>query len=206
VTHSETINEIAAALAKAQGQIEGAKKDKKNPHLKNDYADLASVWDACREALTTNGLSVAQAAETNGEGAYGVTTMLMHSSGQWMSGTLYLRPMKDDPQGAGSALTYARRYALAAMVGVAPADDDGNAASQKPEQKVAVTTTKQIKPANFDNWLVDLEAVADEGTPALEAAWRKSAPEYRAYFTLFDNQKWEAIKAKAARVPQMVTA
>ena len=197
MTHSEQNNELSAALAKAQGQIQGAKKDSTNPHFKSDYADLASVWDACRQALSGNGLSVAQSAE-NSEHGYGVTTLLMHSSGQWLRGTLYLKPMKDDPQGAGSALTYARRYALAAMVGVAPDDDDGNAASEKPSSKpVSVATTP---PKGYADWLADLEAVADEGTESLQKAWKASDVTLRDYLTKTKSKAWESIKLKAAQV------
>jgi hypothetical protein len=124
---SEQINELAAALAKAQGAIKGATKDTANPFFKSKYADLASVWDACRAELTANGLSIIQTTDDS-QGVTVVTT-LAHSSGQWIRGRLTMRPVKDDPQGIGSAITYARRYALAAMVGVAPEDDDGNAAS-----------------------------------------------------------------------------
>lgn len=199
MTHSETINEIAAALAKAQAQIEGAKKDKVNPHFRNDYADLASVWDACREALTKNQLSVAQAAESGSEGSYGVTTMLLHSSGQWMAGTLYLKPAKDDPQGAGSALTYARRYALAAMVGIAPADDDGNAASQKPSAGAVVA----MPPKGYADWLLDLEAKADEGTEALQKTWKASEAGMRDHLTKTAAPRWEAIKSRAAKAAKV---
>jgi hypothetical protein len=191
MTHSEQINELAAALAKAQGQIEGAKKDSINPHFKNRYADLASVWDACREALTTNGLSVVQSAE-NCEAGYGVTTMLLHTSGQWMRGTLYLKPAKDDPQGAGSALTYARRYALAAMIGIAPEDDDANAASQKP--------VVAAMPLGFQQWLHDLIAVSEEGTEELQKFWKASHLVYREFLTQTNNKQWESIKSKAATI------
>lgn len=130
---SEQINELAAALAKAQGEIKSAAKDSTNPHFKSKYADLASVWDACRAALSKNGLSVAQITATTEAGKVRVTTTLMHSSGQWIEGDLDVKPMQDTAQGIGSTVTYCRRYALAAMVGVAPDDDDdGNAASERP--------------------------------------------------------------------------
>lgn len=128
--HSETISDLAAALAKAQGAMKGAAKDSENPHFRSRYADLASVWDACRDALSANGLSVAQVMDGDDPATVTVVTVLMHASGQWMSSRLTMRPVKPDPQGVGSAITYARRYALAAMVGVAPEDDDGNAASR----------------------------------------------------------------------------
>lgn len=126
---SETIASLAGALSKAQAKIEGAKKDSNNPHFKSKYADLASVWDACREALTSEGLSIAQMPGACASGQMEMTTMLMHSSGEWIRETLTIPLQKVDAQGYGSATTYARRYSLAAMVGVAPDDDDGNAAS-----------------------------------------------------------------------------
>ena len=132
---SEQINELAAALAKAQGQIQAASRDRENPHFRSRYADLASVWDACRVALSANGLAVVQGPALADRGV-SVTTRLLHSSGQWAESTLMLPMDKATAQGAGSAITYARRYALAAMVGVAPDDDDdGNAASQQPAQQ-----------------------------------------------------------------------
>lgn len=121
---SDQINEIAGALAKAQGVVKGASKDATNPHFRSKYADLASVWDACRAALSENGIAVVQGPSSNDDGSVSVVTMLCHSSGQWMSETLSVKPVKADAQGIGSAITYLRRYGLAAMVGVAPDDDD----------------------------------------------------------------------------------
>lgn len=129
---SEQINELAGALAKAQGKITGALKDSANPFFKSKYADLASVWDACRGPLSENGLAIVQQTESDDSGVYVVTT-LAHSSGQWMRSRLRLTPKDDTPQAMGSAITYGRRYALAAAVGVAQVDDDGNAASGKSE-------------------------------------------------------------------------
>jgi len=121
------IAELAAALCKAQAQMEGAKKDANNPHFKTNYADLASVWSAIREPLTKNGLSVVQLLRSI-QGGVEVETILMHTSGQQISDVFAVPASKQDAQGYGSAATYARRYALMAMVGVAPEDDDGNAA------------------------------------------------------------------------------
>lgn len=129
-TMSPAINELATALAKAQGAMENALKDTSNPFFKSKYADLASVWGAARKPLSDNGLSVIQT--TNGDtDVVTVITTLFHSSGQWIRGTLRMRPVKNDPQGVGSCITYARRYALAAMVGVAPEEDDGEAATRR---------------------------------------------------------------------------
>ncbi len=131
---SETIGELAKALCKVQSGLKPALKDSQNPFFKSSYADLNSVWDACRELLTSNGLAVAQMNLPTENGVI-VETMLMHSSGEWISGELFLPLAKHDPQGVGSALTYGRRYGLAAMVGiVADVDDDGNHASGKTQQ------------------------------------------------------------------------
>jgi hypothetical protein len=139
MNRSESIKELATALAKAQGAIEGAKKDSQNPFFKSSYADLASVWDACRKPLSSNGLSVVQTVNDNGGVQY-LETILLHVSGEWISGAIQLNPTQPTPQGIGSAITYMRRYGLQAMVGIAPEDDDGNAASGKQKQ--------QEKPSN----------------------------------------------------------
>jgi len=130
-TMSASIGKLADALAKAQGEIEAAKIDSENPFFKSQYADLESVWNACRKSLSKNGLAVVQTL-AGGLDNVSVVTTLVHSSGEWIRGRLVLKPTKADPQGIGSAITYARRYSLAAVAGVAPAgeDDDGNAASQ----------------------------------------------------------------------------
>ena len=125
---SEQINELATALSKAQAKIIGALKDAANPFFKSKYADLSSVWDAVREPLTANGLAVIQTTSAPQDGsAVIVTTMLAHSSGQWVRDSLTLTPAKRDPQGIGSAITYGRRYALAAITGCPQIDDDGEA-------------------------------------------------------------------------------
>jgi hypothetical protein len=125
---SEQIGELAAALAIAQGKITGALKDSANPFFKSKYADLASVWDACRGPLSDNGIAVIQMTESDDSGVFVVTT-LAHKSGQWIRSRLRLTPKDTTPQAMGSAITYGRRYGLAAAVGVAQVDDDANAAS-----------------------------------------------------------------------------
>lgn len=124
---SEQCADLFAAIAAAQGEIEGAKKDSTNPHFKSSYADLASVRDVTREPLAKNGLAILQWPRTT-EGGVEIETVLTHASGQYMSGVLWLPCGKFDAQGIGSAITYGRRYALMAVTGVAPVDDDGNAA------------------------------------------------------------------------------
>lgn len=130
---SESIANLAKALSTVQGKLTYAKKDAANPFFKSKYADLESVWDACRDLLSANGLSVAQFPGTYSDldKSMSLTTMLMHGSGEWISQEMSVPVAKPDPQGAGSALTYMRRYALAAVIGVVQADDDANTASGK---------------------------------------------------------------------------
>lgn len=125
---SESISQLAAALAKAQSVMTGALRDSENPHFRSRYADLASVWEACREPLSSNGLSVAQLPGITDRGTVTVETVLLHESGEFIGGTIEIPAAKSDAQAIGSALTYARRYSLAAVVGIAPEDDDAEGA------------------------------------------------------------------------------
>lgn len=124
---SETIGKLAEALSKAQGAMSHAHRDKANPYFKSKYADLASCWDACREPLSKNGLSVSQIVHQTEKGMI-LESMLMHISGEWISGELPIIVAKQDAQSLGSAITYMRRFALCALVGIAPSDDDGESA------------------------------------------------------------------------------
>lgn len=128
VEHSEQIDKIAPAFVKAQAASNGAKKASNNPHFKSKYADLTQVWAACEDALEANGLGIIQGLGEARDGVMHMDTMLLHTSGQWLSSHASIPLPKGDPQGYGSATTYLRRYALAAMLGVVQEDDDGNAA------------------------------------------------------------------------------
>lgn len=137
VTQSGALDQFAAAMVKVQQQVKGAVKSSTNPFFKSSYADLGSVWDACREALTANGFSVIQFPGF-AEGAPAtvqVTTILLHASGQWMQGTAGAPLAKPDAQSVGSAISYLRRYALAAVAGVVQEDDDGESAVERGKQK-----------------------------------------------------------------------
>ena len=125
---SPTIKNLAIALSKVQAEIKGSKLDAENPFFHSEYSTLTSVWDACRKLLTDNGLAVVQTMEPVID-LCSVTTTLLHVSGEWIRGTIQMKPVKNDPQAVGSCITYARRYSLAAIVGISPADDDGNASS-----------------------------------------------------------------------------
>jgi hypothetical protein len=129
MNQSESIAKLATALSIVQGKLTHAKKDSANPFFKSKYADLESVWDACRSLLAENGLAVMQFPGEFVDGTMSLNTVLTHSSGEYMSYLMSVPMTKMDAQGAGSCISYMRRYALAAVVGVVQADDDGNAAS-----------------------------------------------------------------------------
>lgn len=139
--HSEQINEIAQALAKAQGQMRAATKDAVNPHLRNNYATLSSIIESARGPLSTNGLAFSQILSQGSSGLV-LETILMHSSGQWLQSEMLVDATAankgvNQAQALGSALTYYKRYALAALLGISVAeeDDDGNAAAPARQQR-----------------------------------------------------------------------
>lgn len=129
-SHSPELDQLATALAVAQGSIQPAIRDRTNPAFKSSYADLASTWDACRVALSSNGLAVSQHPGRLEDGSVTVTTMLLHRSGQHITSICSALPRDASPASVGSVVTYLRRYGLAAAVGVSPEDDDGQAGSQ----------------------------------------------------------------------------
>jgi hypothetical protein len=124
-------------------------KDATNPFYKNRYSDLASVKDACQEALTAFGIAVVQSPSAEGA-KVSITTLLCHESGEWVSGTITATGKDESAQSVGSVITYLRRYALASMVGVAPEDDDGEASQPRqqfkpsPAQRLVDTVTRPV--------------------------------------------------------------
>lgn len=193
MNRSEQINELAAALAKAQGQMRPASKNTVNPHFRNRYADLASVVDALREPLSANGLSYTQLVG-HAEGSVLVETVLMHSSGQWLSSELALRPAKADAQGVASAITYGRRYSLQAIAGLASDDDDdGNdAVGHGRTQPVARERAPEAPPATDGftaAWQAKIDAAASiDALTGVGKDWRgsgiaKDSPEDRDFMT-----------------------
>lgn len=141
---SVELNKIFEALAKVQGAMGFAKKDSENPFYRTTYADLASCWETCRELLSKKNLCVIQLTQESKDGMVIVRSILGHSSGQWISGMLALKPTKTDPQGVGAAFTYGRRFGLMGLVGIAPDDDDdGNSISKTPTQNYKPIQTQQ---------------------------------------------------------------
>jgi threonine dehydrogenase-like Zn-dependent dehydrogenase len=149
---SEQINELATALAKAQGQFKTAEEDKKNPHFKNTYSSINAIQNACREELSKNGLSVLQLLEQEADSLFIVTT-LIHASGQWIKSKMRVSSKEMPPQALGSAITYMKRYALSAFLGIASGDDDdGNQAQEAAKNIVPQKNIPWVKPNGFDEF------------------------------------------------------
>jgi len=183
---SPTISELAKALNQFQAKSETIGYDAANPFFKSKYATLTALVSSTRKELAKEGLSVTQLCEDEGA----VTTVLMHTSGEFISSKLTLKPVKDDPQGRGSCLTYSRRYAYAAILGlVSDDDDDGNAATVKPKENITVREEDKMihhvnklakekfpSPDLFKAWRVDNGFAEDMGKLSeleLAVIWNK---------------------------------
>ena len=163
---SDDIKELACALCQFQRVIvKGAKKvrDGQVGNQKYRYADLKSVWDAIREPLTANGLSVAQTFLESDPSRVIIETTLMHSSGEWIGGSLTMPLVKTDPQGAGSAITYGRRYALCAILGIYQEDDDAQSHQHDRDRKSTEPVKDGAKPAASQSKTEDPPTPRQEG-------------------------------------------
>lgn len=151
---SEQVDKIFPALIKAQSEMGKAKKTSNNPFFKSKYADLAEIIDVTKDVLTANGLGIIQSPGGNGS-QITVTARIIHISGQWIEDTLTLNATKNDPQQAGSAITYGRRYQLAALFNIAQEDDDGNCASGKTDdaeyERIKNALIDHINAGNFEH-------------------------------------------------------
>ena len=148
MNRSENVKELVTALSSFQGQLTAVKKDAINPFFKSRYATLDTIWDTIRKPLAENGLSISQTMDILGiEPPFSVLeTTLYHTSGEWINGRLILNPVKDDPQGLGSAITYARRYSLCAMLGVVADEDDDATVISKPTGQYDAKSTVESAP------------------------------------------------------------
>jgi hypothetical protein len=185
---------IAAAFVKSQRAFGPALKTSTNPHFKSKYADLANCVEAVVDALNANGIALMQRTFECKDGVM-VETVFVHESGEVMEcGMLHVPAGKQDPQGYGSALTYARRYSLLAATGLAPEDDDGNSASRKTEIKSTVN----------ENQILDLMAAMDEVTTVKELQETYKA----AYKATNGEQAWQAkvIAKKDVKKAQLETS
>jgi hypothetical protein len=198
-TMSSSIAALAAALAKAQGAMTHASKDATNPHFKTRYADLAAVWAAIREPLAANGLAVVQTV-TQSEGTVGVRSILAHASGEWVASDLQMPVAQKTPQGYGSALTYARRYSLAALVGIAQDDDDGEAGT-RPVQPAQNPQRRQV-PREAQPQAAETQRTSSEvATPAPSAAGED--PVEAAIIYIGEAETLEQLQALAKRITQL---
>jgi len=161
---SESIKNLAIALCKFQGTVEKIVKTATNPFFKSKYASLADILDVIREPLQVNGLSFVQFPE----GESGLTTMLMHESGEHITATYIMKPVKNDPQGQGSAITYQRRYALGAILGLnIDDDDDGTQASKQTAPKSntqAPAPNKEELTPSHPKWKGAIQALINSTT------------------------------------------
>jgi len=155
MNQSESITELAVALCAAQSEMGGALKDSSNPFFKSKYADLGSVVKAIKEPFTKHGLAYVQFPYSDERGV-GVVTRLLHTSGQWLESSFTLPMIKADPQAAGAAITYARRYALQSMAGIPTADDDAESAMFRTDQQDPYTPEQRAEfidlLSNADGW------------------------------------------------------
>ena len=196
MTTSDQIADLAAALVHAQGEMGGALKDSANPFFKSKYADLESVWGACRGPLAKYGLAVVQSPSAEGL-RVSVETLLIHTSGQWIRGTVSVAAKEDSPQAVGSCITYLRRYALQSFVGVAPEDDDGEAAEGRKNGGAGTGYWAKVAPTGYTEWLEDFSAVVPEGIDSLRRAWKDSKPAYRDHLMKVDPKRLDALQAAA---------
>jgi hypothetical protein len=158
---SESISKIALALVKAQGELNAVHKDAKNPHFRAGYATLQNIVESTRDVLRKHNLAVVQTFEHT-DGTYvNLVTTLLHESGEYITSTLTMRPTKSDPQGLGSATTYARRYAFSAILGIVTDDDDDGNASSQPVIDRAPQAKYRSEPAGAE--LPWLNAVGKDG-------------------------------------------
>lgn len=195
---SSELGELFAALAAAQLEMENADKTSLNPHFRSKYADLAEVRSVTIPALAKHKLALTQQPVSSGD-LVGVRTLLGHASGQWIASTYFVRPSKPDAQGAGSVITYLRRYALAAIAGIAQEDDDGETDRVAAQASKPLPTSPQV-PVN-EAHLVDLlkqsVGLADLQKVKLEAT--KLPEESRKHVREMYAQKKKEIEAKLAR-------
>ena len=162
---SESIKELATALCKFQGAVEKIKKGSENPFYHSKYADLTSILDVIRKPLSENGLSFVQFPT----GQNGLETTLMHTSGEWMSAIYEMKPIKSDPQGLGSAITYQRRYAIGSILGLSTEDDDdGNNASKPASGQSVKKDIQKPLPADLDAKLVECITLIENTTTTEE--------------------------------------
>jgi hypothetical protein len=212
---SESVTKIMPAFIKAQAAFKPAVKDAKNPHFKSSYVTLEGAIDAVSEALRANGIALLQQTDVTDQGTI-LISRLFHESGEWIASRYPVHPVKHDPQGEGSALTYARRYALMSLVGIAPEDDDGNAATAAANRQSTLQAVGKVDPKG-DAWAgMDgeqrefLEGVVREVLARVKTDWddawdylvsqRLDADEKVAVWSQLDSKTRTALKKAEAKL------
>ena len=191
---SESIKNLAAALCKAQAEMGGASKGKANSFFNSKYADLGSVIAVVKEPFAAHGLSYSQF-PVEKDGRIGIETILMHESGEWLSQSFTVHLTKQDAQGAGSAITYCRRYGLQAVAGIPSEDDDGNKASGRGGKVATPDHSEQYK------WSRSLVAyMSNDDGDGLLNEWETKDPE-------FQGDAWKHIQSQdRAKIKKMLAA
>ncbi len=211
------MKELAKALAKVQAEIGAAAKSSTNPHFRSKYADLSEVWGAWQASGPKHGLSLLQTMKLLPDGQQALVTTLLHESGESVTGEMLLTPTKNDMQGMGSAITYARRYCMAAMVGIVQDDDDANAASagapannghartaapkqvESPEQAKAREAGNRIKEAlNLSAKPEEIDNIIKVQGKTLESIKGVSQTAYEFIMKLAEDRKTAILQKEAA--------
>ena len=183
---TDSITKVAAALVKAQKGFAPALKTSTNPHFKSRYADLSACVEAVLDSLNAEGIALIQKQHPSDNGV-AVETVFVHESGEVLSaGILHVPAAKQDPQGYGSALTYARRYSLMAACGIAPEDDDGNAAKAPPKQE-------PMTEAQVSDWLAAIQGAGDDEVAATVKDALAAATKYK------DREAYSVFRAAAKK-------
>jgi len=193
---SDEIIELATALSKAQGMIENARADRENTFYKSKFADLASIREAIREPLAVNDLSLIQFPRTRDNGVE-VETMILHKSGQYMSETTFWPANKQDVHGLAGALTFGRRQGAMAILNLAPDDDDGNTAVERPaliRNGDPIPVPGKAPAANSDLFK-QAEIAANLGSEALRVFWTELSAKDR---QMFPSNHLKVLKSTAA--------
>lgn len=186
------------AMLKVQGKIDGVRKDSKNPHFRSSYASLEAVVDTIRPACQDNKIVVMQAPGEFSAGCIAVETMLTHSeSGEWIRSTLHVPVQKQDPQGIGSALTYAERYSLMALFNLPPVDDDGQAASAAAPQQSQSTG---VVPNAAERQANGLITTLNSATDAADLQSIKDDSEFREKFSKLPKHEKDRVLAHMSKV------